>query len=202
MSLETLTFNQQFVIADGITAEALLGMDFLEANKCVLDICKGELVAKDKGMISLQPHSSSEHSCNKVNLVETTVIPVPSEMEVTAKVCTPNDNHVWMIEGKTAKVPIRVARALMKPHKNIIPLCIINTNLTPVKLYKGSTLVHAECVDEASINVVSQKADERILQLSATDCASHTSFDYMEDMIPKNISEDYREKLLALLLQL
>ena len=120
-------------------------------------------------------------------------------MEVTAKVCTPNDNHVWMIEGKMAKVPIRVARALVKPHKNLIPLCIINTNLTPVKLYKSSTLAHAECVDEASINVVSQKAEERISQLSTMDCALHTSYDYMEDMIPKNISEDHREKILALL---
>ena len=36
--LENLTFKQQFVIADGITAEAILGMDFLEANKCVFDI--------------------------------------------------------------------------------------------------------------------------------------------------------------------
>ena len=135
-------------------------------------------------MIPLQPHSSSEHSCHKVNLVETTVIPAASEMEVTTKVCTPNDNYVWMIEeGKLAKVPIKVARALVNPHKNLIPLRIINTNLTPVKLYKGSMLAHAECVDEASINAVSQKAEERILQLSATDCTSHTSYDYMEDMI-------------------
>ena len=99
--------------------------------------------------------------------------------------CTPNDNHVWMIEGEMVKVPIRVARALVKPHKNLIPLCIINTNLTPVKLYKGFTLAHVECVDEASIDVVSQKAEEKILQLSATDCASHTSYDYVEDMRPK-----------------
>ena len=161
------------MIVDGITAEAIQGMDFLEANKCVLDICKGELVMKDKGMIPLQPHSSSERSGHKVNLVETTVIPVDSEMEVTAKVCTPNDNQVWMIEGKMVKGPIRVARALVKSHKNHIPLCTINTNLTPVKQYKGSTLAHAECVDETSINVVSQKAEERILQLSATDCAPH-----------------------------
>ena len=157
---------------------------------CLIYVCKGELVAKDKGMIPLQPHSSSERSCHKVNLVETTVIPAASEMEVTAKVCTPNDNHVWMIEGKMVKVPIRVARALVKPHKNLIQLRIINTNLTPVKLYKGSTLAHAECVDEASIIVVSQNAEEQILQVSATDCDSHTSYDYIEeDMIPRNISE-------------
>ena len=29
------------MIVDGITAEAILGMDFLEANECVLDICNG-----------------------------------------------------------------------------------------------------------------------------------------------------------------
>ena len=120
-------------------------------------------------------------------------------MKVTAKMYTPNDNHVWMIEGKIAKVPIRVARALVKPHKNLIPLRIINTNLIPVKLYKGSTPAHAEGVDKTSINVVSQNAEERILQLGAMDCALHTSYDYMEDMIPKNISEDHREKILALL---
>ena len=124
MSLETLTFKQQFVIADGITPKAILGMDFLEANKCVLDICKGESVSRDKGMIPLQPHSSSEHSCHKVNLVETTVIPAASEMEVTAKVCTPNDHHVWMIERKLAKVPIRVARALVKPPLFKIPRAV------------------------------------------------------------------------------
>ena len=120
-------------------------------------------------------------------------------MEVTTKVCTPNDNHVWMIEGKMAQLPIRIARPLVKPHKNLIPLRIINTNLTLVKLYKGSTLAHAKCVDEANINVVSQKAKKRILQLSATDCASHTSYNYIEDMILKNISENHREKILVLL---
>ena len=35
--------------------------------------------------------------------------------------------------------------------------------------------------------------------MSAMDCTSHTSYEYMEDMIPKNISEDHREKILALL---
>ena len=32
------------MFAGGVKAEALLGMDFLEVNKCVVDICIGELV--------------------------------------------------------------------------------------------------------------------------------------------------------------
>ena len=111
---EGLAFNQKFIIADGITAEAILGMDFLEANRCVLDLCHGELVAKD---VPLQPHSSNESSCLKVAFVETTVIPAASEMEVNARVCAPSNKPISMIEGKSARVPIRVARALVRPKK-------------------------------------------------------------------------------------
>ena len=35
--------------------------------------------------------------------------------------------------------------------------------------------------------------------MSALDYNSHTSYDYTEDMIPKPISEDHKEKILALL---
>ena len=104
-------FNQKFVIADGITAEAILGMDFLEANRCVLDLHRGELVAKDVGMIPLRPHSSSKQSCLKITLVETIAIPATSEMEIMARVCIPSDDHIWMLKRKTARVPIQVARA-------------------------------------------------------------------------------------------
>ena len=34
--LESLTFNQKFKIADEKIAEAILDIDFLEANKCVI----------------------------------------------------------------------------------------------------------------------------------------------------------------------
>ena len=107
-------FNQKFVIVDGITAEAILGMDFLEANRCVLDLCRGELVAKDVGMIPLQPHSSSKQSCLKITLVETIAIPAASEIEIMAWVCTPSDDHIWMIKRKRARVPIQVDRAFTK----------------------------------------------------------------------------------------
>ena len=196
VSLEGLVFNQKFVIADGITAEAILGMDFLEANRCVLDLCRGELVAKDVGMIPLQPHSSSKSSCLKVTLVETMAIPAASEMEVKARVCVPSDEHIWMIEGRTTRVPIRVARALVKPQNNLIPLHIVNTTLTPVTIYKGSTVAHAECVDEANINVVSENTEDGTI--SAVDRDSNLC-NNLEEMLPEDINEDQKEKTLALL---
>ena len=86
---------------------------------CLIYVCRGELVAKDIGMIPLQPHSSSKSSCLKVTLVETIAIPAASEMEVKARVCVPSDEHIWMIEGRTARVPIRVATALVRPQNNL-----------------------------------------------------------------------------------
>ena len=32
------TYYQKFIIADNITVEGILGMDFMETNKCVLDV--------------------------------------------------------------------------------------------------------------------------------------------------------------------
>ena len=37
-----MEFEHEFIIADHITAEVILGLDFLEANKCVLDLSKGK----------------------------------------------------------------------------------------------------------------------------------------------------------------
>ena len=198
VSLEGLVFNQKFVIADGITctAEAILGMDFLEANRCVLDLCRGELVAKDVGMIPLQPHSSSKSSCLKVTLVETMTIPAASEMEIKARVCAPSDEHIWMIEGRTARVPIRVARALVRPQNSLIPLRIVNTTLTPVTIYKGSKVAQAECVDEANINIVSENTEDETI--SAVDRNSNLC-NNLEEMLPEDINEDQKEKTLALL---
>ena len=41
-------FQYKFIIADRITADAILGVDFLEANKCILNLAKGELSVNQK----------------------------------------------------------------------------------------------------------------------------------------------------------
>ena len=189
-------FNQKFVIVDGITAEAILGMDFLEANRCVLDLCRGELVAKDVGMIPLWPHSSSKQSCLKITLVETIAIPAASEMEKMARVCTPSDDHIWMIKRETARVKIQVARALVKPQNNFIPLHVVNTTLTPVTIYKGSTVAYVECMDKANVNVVSENTENGTMNTGDWDPKFCNN---LEEMLPKDINEDQKEKTLALL---
>lgn len=76
VTVEGHTLNHQFIVADHITAEAILGMDFLEKNEHILDLCKGRLSMKDLRVVQLQPHSLKK-PCTpaKVILVETLNIP-------------------------------------------------------------------------------------------------------------------------------
>lgn len=194
VTVEGHTLSHQFIVADHITAEAILGMDFLEKNKCVLDLCKGRLMMKDLGMVQLQPHSlKNPGTPTKVNLVETITIPATTEVEVMAKLHTEDDTHTWMVQNAST-VPIMVARALVKPKYGLVPLRIINTNLTPVKVYKDSTVAQAELLDESTINIVSEKSMD---QPSPHEPAPSQGIP--EGMIPEDITDNEREKLLALL---
>ena len=42
------TFNHDFTVAYGITAESILGLDFLEAKRCVLDLAGGKIQITDQ----------------------------------------------------------------------------------------------------------------------------------------------------------
>ena len=125
--------------------------------------------------------------------METLTIPATAEVEVMAKLHTEDDTHTWMVKNSST-VPIMVARALAKPKYGVVPLCIINTNLTPVKVYKGSTVAQAELLDESTINIVSENSMD---QPSPHEPAPSRGIP--EGMIPEDITDNEREKLLALL---
>ena len=44
VTIAETTFSQEFVIANNITADGILGMDFLENHKCVVNIAKKEII--------------------------------------------------------------------------------------------------------------------------------------------------------------
>ena len=193
VTVEGHTLSHQFSIADHITAEGILGMDFLEQNKCILDLCKGRLLMKDLGVVQLQPHSLKK-PCTpaRVNLAATLTIPAAAEVKVMGKLHTEDDNHTWMVENAST-APIIVARALVKPKSGLIPLRLINTNLIPVKVHQGSTVAQAELLDESTINVVSENS------MDQPSPHQPVSQGIPQEMIPEDITDQEKEKLLALL---
>ena len=76
------TFTQEFRIADNITAEGILGMDFLEKYQCVVNIAKREIVLEHSNSLPLVTSATtSSHSIN-VTICNTVIIPPNSEMEI------------------------------------------------------------------------------------------------------------------------
>ena len=57
VSIAETKFQQRFIIADGITAEGILGMDFMEDNKCVVNIAEKQISVRSGISLSLVPSS-------------------------------------------------------------------------------------------------------------------------------------------------
>ena len=48
ITIGKVTLQHDFKVAEQITAEAILRLDFLEANKCILDLAGGKIQITDK----------------------------------------------------------------------------------------------------------------------------------------------------------
>ena len=75
-----------FIIANQITAEGILGMDFLEGHKCIFDVAKKQVTFEQLENVSLVPLSPplTEKVCN-VTLDKTATIPGACEIEIMAR---------------------------------------------------------------------------------------------------------------------
>ena len=82
------TFHHPVLVASGLTADAILGMDFLEDNKCTLEMANKVLRFPHRGVsITLQDSSAEPHIVQaRVTLEETLSVPPFSEIEVMARV--------------------------------------------------------------------------------------------------------------------
>ena len=104
-------FQHKFIIADQITTDAILGIDFLEANKCILNLAKGELSVNQKTIVLASHPVVATMGCAKVTLTDTVTIRAGSEMEIRTCVHS-NVKGIWLVEGdKTNQLPVCVARA-------------------------------------------------------------------------------------------
>ena len=171
-------------------------VDFLDSHKCVLDLGQRKLCVNNKTCIPLVPHLSPKDSLlGKVVLQDTTVIPPASELEVMGRIeCSEKQDIngiTWMVEGVQSSV--FVARAVVTPQTKLVLVRLINTDLIPVTLYRGTKLANAETVDERNVNVVGN--------VDAV-TSSNTSVPVYTDSInrlPDDVSQTQQDKLLALL---
>ena len=114
------TFCQELIVANASTCEGILGLNFLEANECVLNLSQGTMCSRGTN-ISLYAEGSQDQGIVEVVLPETFTIAATSEVEVMGMM-PESCEGVWTVEPKPLKKPqVMVARAIVVPQDGNVP---------------------------------------------------------------------------------
>ena len=135
------------LIAEDITHDCLLGVDFLRKHECTIRFGTNNLQTEEGGVGSTLFSTQEKVSqvC-RVSLAETVVIPGRHEMVLPAKITTASKskspiNSPGIVEPNLAfkrKPDIALARSIVQPQRNKIAVRIVNLAPTSVTLYKNS----------------------------------------------------------------
>ena len=150
MSVLDIYVNTRVVVASALTAEAILGGDFLESNRCTLELGKRMLRFTTRGVAIAIQNSSPEPVIvqARVTLTETVQIPAFSEKEVVAKIDKPLREGVWLLEGdQSGRLPVSVANALVNPVPLYVPVRLLNAQRESVVVFKGTKIGVVEEMD-------------------------------------------------------
>ena len=141
-----------FAVADGLTVEAILGLDFLENNQCTLDLRRRTLTLSDSTTVPLSSSKPSAAEQLAVSVTQTIRIPASSELEILAHITGAAPKHTYLLEQNPSKrLPVMVARALVTPTSPDIPVRLINLASEDVTLFKGTHIATMEMLDHGQI---------------------------------------------------
>ena len=100
-----------------MTAKAILGLDFLEVNKCILDLSGGKMQITNKtGPLFLQPSNKKVQGA-KGTVTENLTIPPRSEMEVMAHIQCKGRGHMATRGYNVQKAINLCCKSLDSPEK-------------------------------------------------------------------------------------
>ena len=144
-------FNTQMVVVDSLTNEAILGKDFLRTNRCIIDVSRETLHFDSRGItLSLNsPPGNQQVARVTVMLDDTLEVPPRSEMEIMVSVPKAATTGTWIVEGESNAV--LVARAVVSPNEQKVPVRIANVREDPINIKKGTKIAGMEIVAQEEI---------------------------------------------------
>ncbi|KAL5460388.1 hypothetical protein EMCRGX_G033834 [Ephydatia muelleri] len=197
------SFIADVVVVDGLIAEVLLGLDFLEQHNCTIQAGERLLTLKNgKIVIPLTSSDTVRKSPRMVvNLLQSVHIPPWSEIEVMAAGCGDVSSGVWIVEPTTnGKLPVLVARTVATPQNGCIPVRLLNLSSTSTKVSKGTTVGIMQAANEADIEVISNiRTQDSSPQVTSTPKELRDAL-WSAVEANKDLKESEKEQLYHLLL--
>ena len=179
-------FRNNFVVVSPLTSEAILGIDFLQAQRAVIDMGRGTLSLQESGCnIFLDPPNPLHVNLvvQSVRVTDTVEVPPRSVMEITAHFDIEVEG-AWLVEPTEKEMPVAVARGLVEPSSTVVPVCVMNMSDQPATLYAGSTIGKLVEVDPpAEVGAVAtntealeleEKKRQKLQQLVQDSCSELT----------------------------
>ena len=158
------TFVCTMVIVDDITVDAILGLDFLEANQCSIDV--GERLLHFPSCMCSVPVTDKcdKHIVVNVIMAETRTVPPYSELEVLAVIPDTGLGKLGVIESTQTKTAVMAARTLIDSAAETVPVKLLNPCSEPTTVYKGTKIATLEEVSEIDTSIAAVRPSEQSSQ--------------------------------------
>ena len=200
LELEGNTFMTDIVVVSPLTAEAILGLDFLQEQQASIDLANKTLHLREKGCdIPLRDPTPSHQSSavQLVRAVRTVEVPPGSSMEISASTNVAVEG-VWLLEEASDKCLLfAVARALVEPTSTTIPVCILNSSEEPVTVYAGMVLATLQGIETPTGEVGAVSGGEPV---AAVDAEKQEMLWHLAEKSGPDLSPSERDMFYHLLL--
>lgn len=189
------------IVADTPTADMILGRDFLRSQRCAIEMKDTDDVlhiqSRRQSVAIVQDRTAPGTSSLNVILQESVMVPPCSEVEVMGRTPDAAMQKTWMVQGKQSKrCAAMVARALVEPEGNQIPVRLLNPRDVEVSVTKGTILAELESIPESyTISAVSQEPESE-----PSDEHRRKLWEMVEEA-EQSLSEGEKAQLFALLLE-
>ena len=165
------------VTNDLTVQEAILGLDFVEMHKCVIDCDKKTLFFPLEGSSVPIQYNSGDVAAPLMSasvglvMMERMVIPPASEMEVMVRHQSTCVSGTWIVESDASnRLGVVVARGLVCPNgAGLIPVRVLNPRDEEIVLKKGVEVAKMELVKVDCVLNVSSISESQSSNLSRED---------------------------------
>ena len=162
-------FQWTMLIVDQLTTEGILGLDFLEANSCSVNMANRCIHFPGRKLsFPLYAISSTANQSVlpiRVVLPETIQIPAMSQLEVVGVPHEPVVGGMWIFDRpvKESKTTVISAASLVTPTREGVPVRLLNARQDAVTIYKGTCVGQMELTSGTeSINISTTQSEDAL----------------------------------------